>query len=58
MSCAGADLDNPVKLPGSRVLGPRGGQIGTVTTTLKELLGHEPWTVEEFLVENADRFRT
>jgi hypothetical protein len=32
------------------------GQIGTITTTLKELLGHEPWTVEEFLIENAARF--
>jgi NAD(P)H dehydrogenase (quinone) len=33
------------------------GQIGTVTTTLKELLGHEPWTVKQFLIENAARFR-
>jgi uncharacterized protein YbjT (DUF2867 family) len=33
------------------------GQLGTVTTTLKELIGHEPRTVEEFLIENADRFR-
>ena len=33
------------------------GQIGTVTTTLKELLGHEPRTVEELLIENAARFR-
>ena len=33
------------------------GQICTVTTTLKELLGHEPRTVEEFLIENAARFR-
>ena len=33
------------------------GQVGTVTTTLKKLLGHEPWTVEEFLIENATRFR-
>jgi uncharacterized protein YbjT (DUF2867 family) len=32
------------------------GQIGMITTTLKELLGHEPWTVEEFLIENAARF--
>ena len=32
------------------------GQIGTITTTLKELLGHEPRTVEEFLIENAARF--
>ena len=31
-------------------------QIGTITTTLKELLGHEPRTVEEFLIENAARF--
>ena len=34
------------------------GQIGAVTTTLKELLGHEPHTVEEFLIENAARFRS
>jgi uncharacterized protein YbjT (DUF2867 family) len=34
------------------------GQIGAVTTTLKELLGREPTTVEEFLIENAARFRT
>ena len=34
------------------------GQIGTVTTTLKELLGHEPRTVEQFLIENAARFRS
>ena len=34
------------------------GQIGTVTTTLKELLGHEPRTVENFLIENAARFRS
>lgn len=34
------------------------GQMGTVTTTLRELLGHEPWTVEEFLIENAARFRS
>jgi uncharacterized protein YbjT (DUF2867 family) len=33
------------------------GQIGAVTTTLKELLGHERRTVEEFLIENATRFR-
>src|SRR5882724_2224515 len=33
------------------------GQIGAVTTTLKELLGHDPRTVEEFLIENAARFR-
>jgi uncharacterized protein YbjT (DUF2867 family) len=33
------------------------GQIGTVTTTLKHLLGHKPRTVEEFLIENATRFR-
>jgi NAD(P)H dehydrogenase (quinone) len=32
------------------------GQIGAITTTLKELLGHEPRTVEEFLTENASRF--
>ena len=34
------------------------GQIGTVTTTLKELLGREPRTIENFLVENASRFRS
>jgi uncharacterized protein YbjT (DUF2867 family) len=34
------------------------GQIGSVTTTLKELLGHEPRTVEEFLTENAAPFRS
>jgi uncharacterized protein YbjT (DUF2867 family) len=34
------------------------GQLGTVTTTLKELLGHQPRTVEEFLIENATRFRS
>jgi uncharacterized protein YbjT (DUF2867 family) len=34
------------------------GQIGTVTTTLKHLLGREPRTVEEFLIENAARFRS
>jgi uncharacterized protein YbjT (DUF2867 family) len=34
------------------------GQVGTVTTTLKGLLGREPRTVEEFLVENAARFRS
>jgi len=34
------------------------GQIGTVTTTLKELLAREPRTVEEFLIENAARFRS
>ena len=33
------------------------GQLGTVTTTLKKLLGHEPRTVENFLIENAARFR-
>jgi NAD(P)H dehydrogenase (quinone) len=33
------------------------GQLDTVTTTLKELLGREPRTVEEFLTENAARFR-
>jgi uncharacterized protein YbjT (DUF2867 family) len=34
------------------------GELGTVTTTLKELLGREPRTVEEFLIENADHFMT
>jgi hypothetical protein len=29
-----------------------------VTTTLKELLGHELHTVEEFLIENAVQFRS
>jgi len=33
------------------------GELSTLTTTLKELLGHEPRTVEEFLIENAARFR-
>jgi uncharacterized protein YbjT (DUF2867 family) len=32
------------------------GQIGTVTTMLKELLGREPRTVEGLLIENAARF--
>jgi uncharacterized protein YbjT (DUF2867 family) len=32
------------------------GRIGTLTTGLRDLLGREPRTVEEFLVENADRF--
>jgi uncharacterized protein YbjT (DUF2867 family) len=32
------------------------GQMGMITTTLKELLGHDPRTVEEFLIENAARF--
>jgi NAD(P)H dehydrogenase (quinone) len=32
------------------------GQLGTRTATLRELLGHEPRTVEEFLIENAARF--
>ena len=34
------------------------GQLGTVTTTLKDLLDHEPRTVEEFLTENVARFRS
>jgi uncharacterized protein YbjT (DUF2867 family) len=34
------------------------GQIGAVTTTLKDLLGRQPWTVEEFLIQNAARFRS
>jgi hypothetical protein len=34
------------------------GQIDAVTTTLKELIGHEPWTVEEFLLENQPGSRT
>lgn len=33
-------------------------QISTVTTKLKELLGHEPRTVEELLIENAPRFQS
>jgi len=33
------------------------GELSTLTTTLKELLGHEPRTVEEFLIENAAKFR-
>jgi hypothetical protein len=32
--------------------------MSTVTTTLKELLGHEPRTVEDFLIENAAQFRS
>jgi len=32
------------------------GEIGTVTTTLKELLGRQPRTVKEFLIENAALF--
>ena len=32
------------------------GQLGTRTATLRELLGREPRTVEEFLIENAARF--
>lgn len=32
------------------------GQLGTRTATLRELLGHQPRTVEEFLIENAARF--
>jgi uncharacterized protein YbjT (DUF2867 family) len=35
-----------------------GGQIGSVTSTLRELLGHDPRTVEDFLTENAARFRS
>lgn len=31
-------------------------ELGTVTPTLKELLGREPRTVEQFLIENAARF--
>jgi uncharacterized protein YbjT (DUF2867 family) len=34
------------------------GQIATVTTTLNDLLSHEPRTVERFLIENASRFRS
>jgi NAD(P)H dehydrogenase (quinone) len=33
------------------------GQMGTRTAALRELLGHEPRTVEEFLMENAARFK-
>jgi uncharacterized protein YbjT (DUF2867 family) len=32
------------------------GQIGAVTTTLTDLLGRPPRTVQEFLIENAARF--
>jgi hypothetical protein len=32
------------------------GQTDTRTAALRELLGHEPRTVEEFLIENAARF--
>jgi uncharacterized protein YbjT (DUF2867 family) len=38
--------------------GAEAGQMSAVTTTLKELLGHEPRTVEEFLIENAAQFRS
>jgi uncharacterized protein YbjT (DUF2867 family) len=34
------------------------GQIGAVTTTLTELLDREPRTVEQFLIENASRFKS
>jgi uncharacterized protein YbjT (DUF2867 family) len=38
--------------------GAEAGQMSAVTTTLKELLGHELHTVEEFLIENAAQFRS
>ncbi|MCW2672599.1 MAG: hypothetical protein JWP14_1188 [Frankiales bacterium] len=38
--------------------GAEAGQMSAVTTTLKELLGHEPRTLEEFLIENAAQFRS
>ena len=38
--------------------GAEAGQMSAVTSTLKELLGHEPRTVEEFLIENAAQFRS
>jgi NAD(P)H dehydrogenase (quinone) len=34
------------------------GELGTVTPTLKELLGREPRHVEDFLIENVTRFRS
>jgi uncharacterized protein YbjT (DUF2867 family) len=34
------------------------GELGTVTPTLKELLGREPRSVEEFVIENVERFRS
>jgi uncharacterized protein YbjT (DUF2867 family) len=38
--------------------GAEAGQMSAVTSTLKELLGHEPRTVEDFLIENAAQFRS
>ncbi|MDT7699792.1 MAG: hypothetical protein QOJ30_2117 [Pseudonocardiales bacterium] len=36
--------------------GAEAGQMSGVTSTLKELLGHDLHTVEEFLIENAGQF--
>jgi hypothetical protein len=46
--------------PGSRTLenSAEAGHFATVTSTLKELLGHDPWNVEGLLLENAARFRS
>jgi uncharacterized protein YbjT (DUF2867 family) len=38
-------------------IGAESGQIAARTTAVKELLGREPRTVEEWLVENAGQFR-
>ena len=38
--------------------GAQAGQMSGVTNTLKELLGHELHTVEEFLIENVAQFRS
>ncbi|MFC1413545.1 NmrA family NAD(P)-binding protein [Streptacidiphilus sp. N1-12] len=45
-----------VELRVSLETGAESGQIGAVTTALRELLGREPRTVEEFLTENAALF--
>jgi len=34
------------------------GELATVTPTLKELLGREPRSIEEFVIENVARFRS
>jgi hypothetical protein len=58
--CSGAGSRNGLPNVSSASLetSAEAGQLGTVTTTLKELLGHEPRTVEQFLIENAARFRS
>jgi NAD(P)H dehydrogenase (quinone) len=37
-------------------IGAESGQIGALTTTLRDLLGRAPRSVEEFLIEHAARF--